>query len=218
MKIDDIPYFASVRERGKWDYQLAIRAEKLSSQNPSDKIEFARRVALLASHSKPEIVSQQIVSFISEVEVFNKLTDEGKEVHWVSESNKQGVKTPDIAYIQNGVHVPVEVKTLDIEMHEAKDLRSFNPVVHESSPDWDYFEGCKNKLDYYFTDASEKFNQFNNGDLFGELYVIFLPSVHVRLRDGEDGKPIMQVRIDEYARQNLDKRVQFTSINSLDKW
>lgn len=218
MKVDDIAYFASLKDRGKWDYESAIRAETISAQNASDKAEFARRVARLATHSKPEIVTQQIVSFISEVEVFNKLTDDGKEVHWVSESSEQGVKTPDLFYEQDWGNTPVEVKTLDIEMREANALRSFKPIVHAGSPDWDYFDGCKNKLDGYFADAADKFKHFNEGHVFGELYVIFLPSVHVRLRDGEDGKPKMKIRIGEYAREKLYKRIQFTSINSLDKW
>lgn len=218
MSIDEIEYFAKVKPRGKWDYRLAHNAEILSSQDPSDKAEFERRVALLATHTKQEIITQQIVSFISEVEVFNMLYDRGKQAHWIPESSKTGIKAPDMYYVQSGAKVPVEVKTLDLEASEASDLRSFKFPVHESSPDWNYFAGCENKLRYFFTDVIEKFNHFNSTKLHGELYLIFLPSVHVRLRDGEDGKPLMKDRIDQFARDNLDKRIKFTSINSLDKW
>jgi len=218
MTVDDIEYFASVKKRNKWDYQLAYRAEKISAKNTSDTIEFSRRLSLLNSHKKQEIISQQIVSFISEVEVFCRLSGEGKNPHWVPESVEKGVKAPDIYYDKGEAKVPVEVKTLDLDKKEASDLRSFNPVVHENDPDWDYFKGCKNKLDYYFKDSVEKFKQFNEGDCSGELFLIFLPSVHVRLRDGEDGKPLMKERIDKYAKTNLNKKIKFKSINSLDKW
>lgn len=218
MRVGDIEYFAKVKPRGKWDYQLAHSAEVLSAKNPSDKAEFERRVALLATHTKQEIISQQIVSFISEVEIFNMLYDQGKEAHWIPESGKPGIKAPDMYYEHKGAKIPVEVKTLDLEASEASDLRGFKFPVHESSPDWNYFDGCKNKLNYFFADAIEKFNHFNGDELSGELYLIFLPSVHVRLRDGEDGKPLMKDRIDQFARDNLDKRIKFISINSLDKW
>lgn len=217
MSVDDIEYFARVKPRNKWDYQLAHNAELLSSKNPEDAAEFARRVAMLASHKTPEEKTKQVISFISEVEVFNMLHDAGKEPHWVPESGKRKTKSPDICYKQDGVEVPVEVKTLHIEAREFSTWANPGTFI-ESSPDWDYFDGCANKLESFFKDTVEKFQQFSGDSFKGELYLIFLPASQVRLRDGEDGKPLMQERIRQYARDNLDKRIKFTSINSLDKW
>lgn len=217
MSVDEIDYFAKVKQRDKWDYKLAHNAELLSANDPQDKIEFERRVSLLATHKKPTEVTRQLISFITEVEVFNLLHDLDKNPHWVPESSKQKIKAPDIYYEEHGIKTPVEVKTLHLTADELEVWA--NPGTSlETSPDWDYFKGCEKKLSDFFADALEKFMHYSGESFEGELYLLFMPGSQVRLRDGEDGKPLMHERIVQYAKDNLDERIRITVMNDYDKW
>lgn len=217
MSVDEIDYFAKVKPRNKWDYQLARNAELLSANNPQDKVEFERRVSLLATHKKPTEVTRQLISFITEVEVFNKLHDQGKNPHWIPESNKQKTKAPDIYYEEQDSKTPVEVKTLHLAADELEVWANPGNFL-EAGPDWGYFKGCEKKLTDFFADALEKFIHYSGEDFKGELYLLFMPSSQVRLRDGEDGQPLMHERIERYSQDNLDKRINITVMNDYDKW
>jgi hypothetical protein len=218
MTIDDIPYFNHNRRSQPKNYKLAKDVESYSANDVSDNTEFQRRLALLSSHKGHIEHQKQTGSLIAELLAYNKLWQQDKNPHWVPESLKKGEKMPDINYSIDGKNIPVEVKFLDIEKSESDILRAGDGAVHmETGPDWNYFDGVMKKLDYYFVDALSKVNAYNgNGDDQGELWLYYFPSLHVRLRDGEDGLPLMADRISSYALEHLDKCITLECINALE--
>ena len=108
---------------------------------------------------------------------------------------------------------------LGLDQVEGTNLRRHTVPVMEIGPDWNYFEGAKKKLNYFFKDATLKFTNFNEeGSCSGELHLNFFPSLHVRLRDGEDGQPKMKERIVAYAKENLDPSIDFWVYDVLEDW
>jgi len=199
------------------NYKLAKDVERHSSADPADYTEFQRRLVLLASHKGHIEHQKQAGAFITELLTFNKLVQQGNSPHWVPESKKKHEKMPDIVYHLNTATIPVEVKFLDIEKTESDILRAGNGQVHsERDPDWNYFEGISKKLNSFFNDAQDKITGFNgNGESLGELWLYYFPSLHVRLRDGEDGLPLMADRIKDYAAKNLSDNTRLKAINAL---
>lgn len=218
MTIDDIHYFDHNRTMQPKNYALAKAVESHCAERPADNAEFQRRLKLLASHTGHIEHQKQAGSFISELQAYNELVKQGGDPHWVPESTKKGEKMPDIAYSLNGADRPVEVKFLDIAQEESDTLRGKPGTMYqEHVSDSNYFTGVAKKLDSYFSDAASKISAFTgdkNGE--GELWLYYFPSLHVRLRDGEDGLPLMADRIKTYATKHLEKRITLKAFNVID--
>lgn len=214
--IDDVPYFSHNKTMQVKNYALAKFVQKQSFRDNGDKQEFQRRLQLLVSVIDNVEHQARVGDFISELKVFSSIKKEGKAPHWIPESKKKDISSPDLYYEISGKKVAVEVKTLGLDIIEGTVLRSGK--THSGTIDTNYFQGVTKKLDYFFNDTVKKMKCFNpDGSVNGELFLVFFPSQHIRFRDGEDGNPKMHDRIVNYADSRLPQEVKLIVINALDE-
>ncbi|HJP96028.1 MAG TPA: hypothetical protein VJ843_01510 [Candidatus Saccharimonadales bacterium] len=183
MVLQDIEYFAEKQWSHPEVFDVAQRVYDACLGDTGNNEEMQRRLAELSRTSGAEHL-RQAGNFMAEIIVFSDLLSQGFCPRWLPESRVRGVRTPDIEYIKNDKHVPVEVKHLNDPRDEHEAIYAGRPPG--GSVGLDYYAALESKVEYFVNDAMQKFACYKDSAAetgIPELHLFFTKSLEAKVAD-----------------------------------
>jgi len=198
--LTDIDYFRQKQSTQPGVYDLVKRTLDESDEN--DSAELQRRLLTLQRIKGTEHL-RQCGNFVAEVLAYDALKQDGKNPHWLPESNN-GKKMPDIEY--GDPSRPVEVKHLNNPHDEHEALAAGK--LHGGMVDPFSYKHLEKKVNDLVNDAIQKFKAYKtNGTPDGILYLFFTKSSEAMVAELFPGATTMKDRITLMAQSVIGPEV-----------